>query len=73
MPLYHFRIHPGDIVSEPMLLPDIEAARQEARGTLADYARNIAALIEADVPWSVEVQSEMGTPLFRICVTVETL
>lgn len=64
-------VDPGGIVSEPMLLPDVEAARQEARGTLVDFARNIAALIEVNAHWSVDVLSEEGRPLYRIKVVVE--
>lgn len=73
MPLFHFRTHPGDVVSEPMLLADAEAAWQEARGTFADFARDIAASVEVDAPWSVEVLSEEGTLICRIKVSFEAL
>lgn len=54
-----------------MLLADAEAARQEARGTFADFARDIAAFVEVNAPWSVEVLSEEGKLICRIKVTVE--
>ena len=56
-----------------MRLADAEAARQEAHGTFADFARSIAASVEVDAPWSVEVLSDEGKLLYRITVTAEAL
>ena len=63
MAVFHLRICPKNIVSEPIVLPDAESARLEALGTLVDFARDIAASVDVDAPWSVEVLSADGTPV----------
>jgi hypothetical protein len=72
MPLFQFCIQPDGCESK-LLLPDVEAARQEALGAFTDFARNIATSVDADAPWSIEVPSEDGALLYRIKVIAEAL
>jgi hypothetical protein len=72
MPVFKFCIQPDGNVSK-LVFPDVEAARQEARGAFTDFARNIATSVEADAPWSIEVLSEDGALLYRIKVIAEAL
>jgi len=75
MPRYSFRISRNG-TSEPGSITECSgdvAAREEAAGMFADYARTVAEDLEECPQWQIEVANEAGEPIFRLTVLAESV
>jgi hypothetical protein len=75
MPHYVFRTRQGER-SKPSIAtncPDNDAAQREAAGMFVDMARDIAADLQSNPNWQIEVADEAGKTIFRLSLRAEPL
>lgn len=75
MTRYSFRISQGGRAKPGVTAdcPDDCAARREAEGMFADMARGVAADLENNPDWQMEVADESGKTVFRLSVLAESM
>lgn len=72
MPNYTIHIHQGSHSnSQPVCLPDVDAARREAIAIFAELARDIANKLPRQPDWRIEVVEPAGATVFRLGVLAE--
>jgi hypothetical protein len=72
MPNYTIHIHHGSHTnSQPVSLPDVDAARREATAMFADLARDSASNLPSQPDWRIEVIEPAGATVFRLGILAE--
>jgi hypothetical protein len=72
MPNYTIHIHQGSHTnSQPVSLPDVDAARREAIAMFADLARDIASKLPSHPDWRIEIIEPAGGTVFRLGILAE--
>jgi hypothetical protein len=72
MPNYTIHIHHGsDTNSQPVSLPDVDAARRAAIAMFADFSCDIASNLPNQPDWRIEVIEPAGATVFRLHILAE--
>ena len=72
MPTYTIHIHQGSHTnSQPVSLPDVDAARREALAMFANLARDIASNRPSHSDWRIEVIEPEGGTVFKLGILAE--
>ena len=74
MPHYFFRTtQSGEPqTSSSTSWPDDDAAKKEAAGMFADWARDVSERLLSNPDWQIEVANEAGKSVFKIKLTAES-
>jgi hypothetical protein len=74
MPRYFFNITQGELprpLDEGMLLPDDEAAWEEATTTCGEMIKELDGKLKAGPEWQMVVTNEAGDKLYRLRFSAE--